>query len=96
MRKVNPRAMELARRQGNRELPEPRRKMSRPKPAGFANPTDIDFSFLEGDFGRQVLEEYNQEVSRDYHDASALRVLSFSDNVVKGSNPPAFVFCRTS
>jgi len=49
------------------------------------------YSFLEGDFGRQVLEEYNQLVQGEYQNASALQKLSFDDNVVKGSNPFAFV-----
>jgi hypothetical protein len=49
------------------------------------------YSFLEGDFGRQVLEEYNQLVQGEFQNASALQKLSIADNVVKGSNPFAFV-----
>ena len=41
--------------------------------------------------GKGIFDEYNQRVSKDYQGASALSVLSFADNVVKGSNPFAFV-----
>lgn len=47
--------------------------------------------FLEGDFGKAFLEEYNGRVSADYNDNSNLNVLSYRDNVVKGSNPFAVV-----
>lgn len=50
-----------------------------------------NFRFLERDKDETVLEEYNQRISKDYKGASALKVLSFADNVLKGSNPFAFV-----
>lgn len=43
--------------------------------------------FLEGDFGKAVLEEYKERAEKDYNNASALKVLSYKDNIVKGSNP---------
>ena len=55
------------------------------------NGDNANYSFLEGDFGRQVLEEYNQLVQSEYQNASALQKLSFADDVIKGSNPFAFV-----
>jgi hypothetical protein len=50
--------------------------------------------FLEGDFGKAFLEEYNGIVSADYNDNSNLNVLSYRDNVVKGSNPFAVVLAN--
>lgn len=47
--------------------------------------------FLEGDFGKAVLEEYQGRMKADYADASALRVLSYDNYVVVGSNPFAVV-----
>ena len=58
---------------------------------GSFNADNASYSFLEGDFGRQVLEEYNQLVQGEYQNASALQKLSFADDVIKGSNPFAFV-----
>ncbi len=52
---------------------------------------NISYSFLEGDFAETILREYNNLVQNQYQNASALNVLSFEDNVVKGSNPFAFV-----
>ncbi|MEK6855050.1 MAG: hypothetical protein AABX73_02400 [Nanoarchaeota archaeon] len=43
-------------------------------------------NFLEGDFGRAVLDEYRGRTEKDYGNASALKVLSY-DGIVKGSNP---------
>lgn len=50
--------------------------------------------FLEGDFGKAFLEEYNGRVSADYNDNSNLNVLSYRNNVVKGSNPFAVVLAN--
>ncbi len=47
--------------------------------------------FLEGDFGKEILGEYQERVTKDYGKASALNVLSYGDGVVKGSNPFAVV-----
>ncbi|MFH1802513.1 MAG: hypothetical protein ABH864_03605 [archaeon] len=57
-------------------------------PAGQGNFT---YSFLEGDFGKEVLAEYNAKADKDYPGDTALKKLSFADNFVKGSNPFAFV-----
>ncbi|MBU0894261.1 MAG: hypothetical protein KKF48_02210 [Nanoarchaeota archaeon] len=62
-----------------------------PQNIGSFNTDNVNYSFLEGDVGRQVLEEYNQLVQREYQNASALQKLSFAGDVVKGSNPFAFV-----
>ncbi len=50
--------------------------------------------FLEGDFGKAFLEEYNGRVSADYNDNSNLNVLRYDNNVVKGSNPFAVVLAN--
>ena len=50
--------------------------------------------FLEGDFGKAFLEEYNGRVKSDYNDSSALKVLSYDNNIVKGSNPFAVVLAN--
>ena len=44
-------------------------------------------NFLEGDFGKAVLEEYRGRAKKDYGNASALNVLSYDHGIVKGSNP---------
>ncbi len=44
------------------------------------------YNFLEGDFGKERVEEYNSVVKLKYKDNSNLKVLNFRDNVVKGSN----------
>ena len=62
-----------------------------PQNTGSFNADNASYSFLEGSFGRQVLEEYNQLVQSEYQNASALQKLSFADDVVKGSNPFTFV-----
>jgi len=61
-------------------------------------PKDITFpeiGELRGDFGKEVLAEYNGRVKKDYGDAEALKVLRYSDNVVKGSNPFATVLVNS-
>jgi len=58
---------------------------------GGFNTDNSNCSFLEGDFGKTVLEEYNQLVQSEYQNISSLRKLSFADNVAKGSNPFSFV-----
>lgn len=47
--------------------------------------------FLEGEFGKAFLEEYQGRVNADYNGNSVLNALSYSNNVVKGSNPFAVV-----
>ena len=47
--------------------------------------------FLGGEFGEEVLEKYNARVGEDYSDNNNLKVLSYSDNLVNGSNPFAVV-----
>lgn len=48
-------------------------------------------TFLEGDFGRAVLEDYMGRVKADYKDNYDLKVLTYQDGLVKGSNPFAVV-----
>jgi hypothetical protein len=55
------------------------------------NQDNLTYDFLEGDFGKQILDEYNQLVQNEYQNVSDLQKLSFENNVVKGSNPFAFV-----
>lgn len=51
-------------------------------------PADIpQANFLEGAFGKAVLEEYQGRASKDYGNANPLNILSYKDGVVKGSNP---------
>ena len=45
------------------------------------------YSFPGGEFGKDVLKEYQGRVSEDYSNAKALQVLSYKDGIVKGSNP---------
>src|SRR3989344_3223374 len=49
---------------------------------GIKTPT-----FLIGDFGRAVLEEYKERVRTDYHGSESLNVLSSYRDTVVGSNP---------
>jgi len=51
--------------------------------------------FLEGEFGEAFLEEYKGRVNADYNGNSVLNVLTYSDNVVKGSNPFAVVLVNS-
>ncbi len=85
---INPRLEELARRLGNKELPKEKPPEPEPVVRSFEN---VKYTFLSGDVGQSVLEEYQGIVQGDYKGNSALNVLSFSDDVVKGSNPFAFV-----
>jgi hypothetical protein len=48
-------------------------------------------NFLEGDFGKAVLKEYQGRVKADYANAPALNVLSYNNGFVTGSNPFAVV-----
>ena len=91
MKMPNPRFLKTAERWKNKDAPSERVQPERPFQQSPPLMNNANYSFLEGDFGKQVLKEYNQLVSRDYQGASALNVLSLEDNVVKGSNPFAFV-----
>ena len=53
---------------------------------GIKTPT-----FLVGDFGKEVLEEYKDRTKTDYNGNSSLNVLSWYDGKVVGSNPFAVV-----
>ena len=44
------------------------------------------YNFLIGNFGKEFLKEYQTIVKLDYKNNSNLKVLDFTDNVVKGSN----------
>lgn len=46
---------------------------------------------LGGRLGKVVLEDYNKLVETEYDNSSALKVLSYRDDVVRGSNPFAVV-----
>jgi hypothetical protein len=87
---VNPNLIKLAKRTGNGDLPKEEIPKEEPK-------TEFSFSeyskamFLEGDFGQEILLDYLERVQGQYQNASALDVLKFADNVVKGSNLFAFV-----
>ena len=50
--------------------------------------------FLEGDFGKAFFEEYNGRADADYNGNSVLNVLTYNDNVVKGSNPFAVILAN--
>jgi len=61
-------------------------------------PKDITFpeaGFLEGKFGKEVLEEYKGRVKTDFNGNSRLNVLSYNNGVVKGSNPFAVVLVNS-
>ncbi len=87
----NPRFLKTAERWKNDEVPKEREKKDiiNLGPASF-NSENVQYSFLDGSYGKSVLEKYNKEVGKNYNDTNALRVLAFSDNLVKGSNPFAF------
>jgi hypothetical protein len=92
----NPRFLQAADRWKNPGVPEPKKGMDPVKgPSHSINPWsnvgNIYFSFLEGAFGEQILNEYLSRMKDKYHSASALNVLSFADNVVKGGNPQSFI-----
>jgi len=89
--KINPRAIELAKRQGNEKIPSERAQPVASVQQNSPLLSNAGYSFLEGDFGRQILEEYTQLAQGEYQNVSALQKLSFVDNVVKGSNSFAFV-----
>jgi len=64
----------------------------KPSPIKGTLPKDnLSYTFLEGDFGKNILNEYKNLVQSDYNNAQALDVLTFKDNVLKGSNPFASV-----
>ncbi|MEM3074636.1 MAG: hypothetical protein QW727_01700 [Candidatus Pacearchaeota archaeon] len=48
-------------------------------------------NLLRGEFGKEVLEEYQERVKSEYNGIGTLNVLSFYDGVVRGSNSFAVV-----
>lgn len=54
-----------------------------------------EFGMLTGDFGKEVLAEYQGRVKSEYGSPRALNVLSYSDGVVRGSNPFATVLVNS-
>lgn len=54
----------------------------------------LQIGFLEGDFGKAFLEEYQGRVSADYANLKTLNVLRYDNKVVKGSNPFAVVLAN--
>jgi len=87
----NPRFLKTAERWMNKDVPIERVQPVTPVQQSPPLMNNANYSFLEGDFGQQILEEYNQLVKSEYQNVFALTVLSFADNVIKGSNPFAFV-----
>ncbi|MBU1136345.1 MAG: hypothetical protein KJ559_02450 [Nanoarchaeota archaeon] len=87
----NPRFLQTAERWMNKEVPSERVQPVSPVQKSQPLMNNVSYSFLGGIEGQAILDEYNQRVSGDYQGASALNVLSFADNVLKGSNPFAFV-----
>ncbi len=87
----NPRFLKTAERWMNKEAPSERTQPVNPIQQSPSLMNNASYSFLEGTEGQAILDEYNQIVSTDYQGASALNVLFFADNVVKDSNPFAFV-----
>jgi len=87
----NQRFLDTVKRWMNKEAPAERVQPATPISQSSPLINNASYSFLEGDFGRQVLEEYNQLVQSEYQNASALQKLSFADDVVKGSNPFALI-----
>jgi len=87
----NPRFLKTAERWMNKEAPSERTQPVIPVQQNPPLMNNASYSFLEGTEGQAILDEYNQRVSGDYQGASPLNVLSFADNVLKGSNPFAFV-----
>lgn len=87
----NPRFLKTAERWMNKEAPSERVQPVTPVQQSLPLMDNASYSFLEGTEGQAILDEYKQRVSKDYQGASALNDLSFADNVVKGSNPFAFI-----
>lgn len=52
-------------------------------------------NYARDDFGQAILAEYNERVARGYNRNLALRVLSYKNGVVQGSNPFAVVLMNT-
>ena len=44
------------------------------------------YNFLQGEFGKEFLKEYNKLIKSDYKNNSNLKILNFKENIVKGSN----------
>ena len=91
LNKINPRAIELAKRQGNEEVPSERVQPVAPVQQSSSLISNADFSFLGGADGERIFKEYQARANRDYQTNPVLNKLTFSDNLVKGSNPFAFV-----
>jgi len=87
----NPRFLKTAERWMNKEVPSEKTQPVTPVQQSPPLMNNASYSFLEGTGGQAILDEYDQRVSGDYQGVSALNVLSFADNVLKGSNPFAFV-----
>lgn len=59
------------------------------------NPAEtLQIGFLEGGFGIAFIEEYNERVKYKYKGNSALNILGYNFDVVKGSNPFAVVLAN--
>jgi hypothetical protein len=83
---INKRLIELANRLKNDEVPRERAvEEKRARPALFGG---VDYTFLTGDDGREILDEYTARVQSDYGNAKALQVLKYNEEegLVTGSN----------
>lgn len=87
----NPRFLQTAQRWKNPSLPTEKTQPVTPIQQSSHLINNVSYSFLEGTFRRQVLNEYYSLVQSEYQNASALQKLSFAYKVVKGSNPFVFV-----
>jgi len=87
----NPRFLQTAERWMNKDAPVEKTQPVAPVQQSPPLMNNTSYNFLEGDFGRQVLKEYNQLVQSEYQNAFVLQKLSFANDVLKGSNPFAFV-----
>jgi hypothetical protein len=85
----NKRFLDLARRQRNEELPkEKSEERSVTKSSSYQG--KFHARFLDGDFGEESFEKYQELVSSRYSGIEGLDVLEF-DGVIKGSSPPSVI-----
>ncbi|MEK6915607.1 MAG: hypothetical protein AABW89_03650 [Nanoarchaeota archaeon] len=84
---VNRRFIDLAQRLRGSQIPEVREVRDGRKPGAQR----FTASFLEGDFGGEVLAKYNELVQQKYGDNPMLKKFTRHDGIVKGSNPYSFV-----
>ncbi|MEK6909308.1 MAG: hypothetical protein AABX23_04620 [Nanoarchaeota archaeon] len=84
---VNKRFIDLAQRLRGSQIPQVREVKDDRKP----DTERFTASFLEGDFGGEVLAKYDELVQRKYGDNPILKKFTRHEGIVKGSNPYSFV-----